>query len=393
MNAKMNALKSRLFPYVVSSAGIHNNYDHTSYPDLATSDSTTSPLDVRKFYEGKTLFCTGCTGFLGKVVVEKFLRDIPNVKKLYLLVREKKEKNGKVIPANVRLMKEILRSPIMDRIIAEKFGGNRENFEKFALTKIEGVFGDVTEENIFSGTPNEMVEQLKEEVEIIIHSAATIGFTERLDFAINLNSFGTLRCLNFAKQCKNMLCFAYISTAYTNSNLKSGSRVDEKFYPFRLPGNEEIEVFCERLRKMEAKEIEKTTNKLLAFTKYPNTYTVTKRMAEALLCKYKGDVPVAIIRPTIVGAALKEPVPAWIDAVSGSGAVSLFVGLGVISLLPGDPNNVSDQVPVDHVANAMIVCPADVATTKTKLKVYHVGTSTSNPTKWADTVSGVVSKF
>ena len=41
----------------------------------------------------------------------------------------------------------------------------------------------------------------------------------------------------------------------------------------------------------------------------PNTYTYTKAMAEYLLVEECGGLPVAIFRPSIVGASLEEPVP------------------------------------------------------------------------------------
>lgn len=57
-------------------------------------------MKIRDFYEDKVLLITGCTGFLGiqisnlilflgKVVLEKFMRSLPNVKKIYILVRPK----------------------------------------------------------------------------------------------------------------------------------------------------------------------------------------------------------------------------------------------------------------------------------------------------------------
>lgn len=45
---------------------------------------------IQHYYEGKTIFLTGGTGFLGKVLVEKILRCCPNVKQIFLLVREKR---------------------------------------------------------------------------------------------------------------------------------------------------------------------------------------------------------------------------------------------------------------------------------------------------------------
>lgn len=50
---------------------------------------------IPEFFSGKTIFITGGTGFLGKVLIEKLLRDCPNVKTLYLLVRSKKNKSAK----------------------------------------------------------------------------------------------------------------------------------------------------------------------------------------------------------------------------------------------------------------------------------------------------------
>ena len=41
----------------------------------------------------------------------------------------------------------------------------------------------------------------------------------------------------------------------------------------------------------------------------PNTYTFTKALGESLLQNEAKDLPVAIFRPSIVGAAYKEPLP------------------------------------------------------------------------------------
>lgn len=41
----------------------------------------------------------------------------------------------------------------------------------------------------------------------------------------------------------------------------------------------------------------------------PNTYTYTKALAEYMVQQEAGDLNVAIIRPSIVGASWKEPFP------------------------------------------------------------------------------------
>lgn len=46
-------------------------------------------------FTNRNIFITGGTGFLGKVIVEKFLRCLPDVGQLYLLVRPKKGKDPK----------------------------------------------------------------------------------------------------------------------------------------------------------------------------------------------------------------------------------------------------------------------------------------------------------
>lgn len=47
---------------------------------------------IRAFYAGKNFFITGGTGFVGLCLIEKILRSIPDVGKLYLLMRPKKGK-------------------------------------------------------------------------------------------------------------------------------------------------------------------------------------------------------------------------------------------------------------------------------------------------------------
>ena len=49
----------------------------------------------------------------------------------------------------------------------------------------------------------------------------------------------------------------------------------------------------------------------------PNTYTYTKALAERMLLKECGDLPLAIVRPSIVTAAKQEPIPGWVDNLNG----------------------------------------------------------------------------
>lgn len=49
-------------------------------------------LQIKEYYKGKNVFLSGCTGFLGKVVLEKIFRSCPDVNKIYVMVRAKRGK-------------------------------------------------------------------------------------------------------------------------------------------------------------------------------------------------------------------------------------------------------------------------------------------------------------
>lgn len=56
------------------------------------TDNMESP--IQKFYNGRTIFVTGSSGLMGKVLVEKLLFSCPNVEKIYMLIRPKRGKNA-----------------------------------------------------------------------------------------------------------------------------------------------------------------------------------------------------------------------------------------------------------------------------------------------------------
>lgn len=60
---------------------------------------------IQSFYNDKTAFLTGATGFVGKILLEKLLRTC-HVKRIYVLMRAKKD-----ISAADRL-EEIFKAPV-----------------------------------------------------------------------------------------------------------------------------------------------------------------------------------------------------------------------------------------------------------------------------------------
>ena len=53
-------------------------------------EKANSSSEIIKYYQNKSIFITGATGFLGKVLIEKLLRSCYGLKKIYVLVRHKK---------------------------------------------------------------------------------------------------------------------------------------------------------------------------------------------------------------------------------------------------------------------------------------------------------------
>lgn len=50
---------------------------------------------VQKFYKDKTIFITGASGFMGKVLIEKLLYSCSNLKEIIILMRPKRGKTAK----------------------------------------------------------------------------------------------------------------------------------------------------------------------------------------------------------------------------------------------------------------------------------------------------------
>jgi alcohol-forming fatty acyl-CoA reductase len=105
-------------------------------------------------------------------------------------------------------------------------------------------------------------------------------------------------------------------------------------------------------------------------------------MAERTLKKKRRpDLPMVILRPSIIIGSYNEPYQGWTDTFSAAGGLSLGGGSGLIRFIPGDENVVSDLIPVDYVANTIIVTTA-IEAGQPKMTVVHCGTSHLNPTTW-----------
>jgi hypothetical protein len=128
---------------------------------------------------------------------------------------------------------------------------------------------------------------------------------------------------------------------------------------------------------------------------FPNTYTFSKRMAEHLLVgRNSKKIPLLIVRPSIVGASLEEPFPGWTDSITLAGGIYLIAGLGILRELPGDQNMIGDQVPVDVVANQILLslplCVHQAIHQSDWLMINHCSTSSQNPVIWKEVLQYIL---
>ena len=66
-------------------------------------------------------------------------------------------------------------------------------------------------------------------------------------------------------------------------------------------------------------------------TGLPNSYTLTKHMCEELLVDLHGAAfPVAIVRPTMIGAVARMPLPGYFGNRAGLTAVTLAFATGAL---------------------------------------------------------------
>ncbi|MDQ4063175.1 MAG: SDR family oxidoreductase, partial [Actinomycetota bacterium] len=154
-------------------------------------------------YRGKTVLLTGGTGFLGTALVEKMLRSLPELQRLYLLVRPSRDKGAKE-----RFEKDMLGSPAFSRL-REELG---DGFEERVAEKVRVLEGDVHTDSLGLGA--EDLAELSREVDAVIHSAASVVFDAPLDAAVDSNVRGTLGLLALAGTWEKAPLFVHVSTTY-----------------------------------------------------------------------------------------------------------------------------------------------------------------------------------
>ena len=212
---------------------------------------------------------------------------------------------------------------------------------------VEPLPGDITRPGL--GLEPRARSRVAAEVTHVIHCAASVEFTLPLAQAFAVNTQGALHALEIARACPHLESYVGVSTAYVTPHPdpygRCIHRVEEVLAP--LPRDPDS-LYLSLCAGSEDEQ------RLLAETGHPNTYTFTKCLAEHLTVRRAGDLPVTIVRPSIVSACRTHPVPGWIDSAAAFAAFVAMIGAGKLRVLAGDPNTQLDVIPCDAVSQRIV---------------------------------------
>ncbi|XP_025834434.1 putative fatty acyl-CoA reductase CG5065 [Agrilus planipennis] len=284
---------------------------------------------MQQWYTGRSVFVTGGTGFMGKILLEKLVRAVVGIKNVYVLIRPKK---GLTPEERLELITKL---PIFDKI--------RETDPK-AVKKLIAVDGDVTQAGLGLSDKNKKL--IKKSVSIVIHGAAYLRLEACVKDAIIQNTLGTKNLIDFCKEIPNLKSLVHLSTAFCHADVEY---LEEKIYP---PTKDPYEVM-RLIEWLDDKSLEQIEPSLLY--PHPNSYTFSKRLAETIVYDAGHDLPATILRPSIVIPALHEPIPGWVDSLNGPVGILVGAGKGVIRTMLVNVNNHAEFIPVDIAINGILV--------------------------------------
>jgi len=375
---------------------------------------------IREAFRGKTILVTGTTGFLGKSIVEKCLRSIPEVGRINLAIRSSARR-----PAAERLEREILSSPAFKRL-KEELGD--EAFAKLAREKLAVLEIDLGVDGL--GLTDATRKQLSE-CEIVIHSAAAVEFDNPADLSAQTNLLGAARLIEAVKAAGSRPHLVHISTAYVGGMLRGLVREEAPLDPglnwrheaavlstLRGPVEEESrrpEILkqlrgearsrmgpagtpararaTERLREKWVKDKLVERGRVHANAMgFSDIYSFTKAMAEHAVVELHGDVPLSIVRPSIIESALAEPFPGWLEGFRMAEPLILAFGRGILRDFSGLPDALLDIIPADFVVNTVLAVAANPPP-DSKPRVYHAASGTRNPLRFREMTEEAASYF
>jgi alcohol-forming fatty acyl-CoA reductase len=313
---------------------------------------------IEEAFASRSVFITGATGFLGKVLVEKLLRSCKKIDTIYVLMREKK---GETLEKRFECFKNL--------IVFEKL----KKLDPTAINKLKAIEGNLMI-SPFAEISDENIRILKEKVNFVFHCAASVRFDEPLKTAIKINTISTRNMLDLAEKFDNLNAFVHVSTAFSNTNQKTiYEKISEPIFDYKT-----AIAFVEMDRSKNLDELNEFAMKI-----FPNTYVFSKNLTEQLVSDRAKTLPISIVRPSIVCPSYQEPYVGWVDSINGPMGVLIGASSGFLRTVHGDGNIIPDLIPCDFVVNCTIAAGASVATSENKdLKIYNCTSSKQLPISW-----------
>ncbi len=356
--------------------------------------------------KGKTILVTGSTGFLGKSLVEKCLRSIPEIKRINLAIRSSARR-----PAADRLEREVLSSPAFKRLKDEL---GEERFATLAAEKLAVIEIDLGRDGLGLGEASR--EQLRA-CDVVIHSAAAVEFDNPADLSAQTNLLGAARLVEVLRASGARPHLVHISTAYVGGMLRGLVREEPPLDPglnwrheaevlssLRGPVEEEsrspeilnklrrearsrmgpagtpaVARATERLRERWVKDRLVERGRVHANSMgFSDIYSFTKAMAEHAIVELHGDIPLSIVRPSIIESALAEPFAGWLEGFRMAEPLILAFGRNVVRDFSGLPDSLLDIIPADYVVNTVLAVAA-IPPPDERPRIYHAASGSRNP--------------
>ena len=346
-------------------------------------------LSVPAALSGKRLLLTGSTGFLAKVVLEKLIRTVPDLKGVILLIRGGRDGN-----ARERFTRQVAASSIFDTLRAERGPW----LDRFFDEQVECVTGEVTEAHFGLGA--ERFLDLAARTDLVINAAASVNFREPLDQALAINTLSLHQLTALARAADAPL--VQVSTCYVNGYRQGDILEDSAAPPGRAPlargrdGHYAVDALAARLQDRIARvrarvqarggDAGKLAQALTALGireanrhGWNDTYTFTKWMGEQLALQGMQGRAVTIVRPSIIESTLQGPVPGWLEGVKVADAVILAYARGRTSFFPARPAGIIDVIPADLVANGILMAAAEALQARGAHRIYQSCSGSANP--------------
>jgi hypothetical protein len=384
-----------------------------------------TPLSVEKALAGRRILFTGASGFLGKVWLSMMLDKVPDVGRIYVLLRGKKGQGAR--ERFERMVNESYAfKPLHDRHGAE--------LSRFLSERVEVVAGDVSLPGL--GVEPKLAQRIQQQLDLLVHCAGQVDFNPELSDALANNLEGTIHAAEFAERAHSgsrasgrastRCAFLQVSTCFVAGNREG--RILEEATPHYAPTRDGFDVEAEyrHLKQLVLQIHEQTTgeqaiaalreeliqsvtakghdpnnhqlierilrreekarlsDRLVEEGKsrarhwgWPNVYTFTKSMSESMLLARFPRLPKAFFRPAIIESALSFPLPGWNEGLNTSGPLAYFTGTW-FRHLPARKEKPLDVVPVDYCCAGLIAASAALLAGRAA-PVYQCATSDRHP--------------